>query len=575
LVIGLQGYTKSPDGFGTGSYSPLHPRGVRYQLSRSLFEGDTLSITSTRKSLDPELHKARAIRLYDGATKVFDGYLRAPNYNRKPNLLRDLTAKAYNWDKELESVYITESGNYTSKTIDYILADLCRIANEGGVVKKAEYKYDTSKIPYYSSDALNTAISPTFKGTVGSALKDLTRSLDVLEIDRMGDWIIKVDSLQSDSYIYLIPQMVSVDSVAFGTYEVGVGFTNLLTHPYGLMLWAQTLTDISSSNLTLTITYTDQGGANPNTATVIIPNSTLKDTYFPISLAQGDTLVKDVTNITGSGGGSGNAVRILGKGSRTLPDWKLQPPKNLGLDYSKLLNFVEVKGQGGLVSAILGATPLLAATNITSNSFTANATLQPTKRNYLKITIANTSASDKTGNIVINGGDGASPPNELTERFFFRVPAGQTRWHMTNNRYATLSTGALHSFEVNSFSATPNCTIMVEECMYGVAGRSINDFGIRADTFPNDDFDTQLKCDSYALQMVNKYHAPLVYCSAVLKPGFIDTADYTGKTIRLYDDIEAVDTDFICLRQDFAWVGEQITETIEVMRYNFDWEYTE
>jgi hypothetical protein len=476
LAISLQGYTKSPDGFGTGSYSTLHPKGVRYQLSRSLFEGDVLSITSTMKSLDPELHKARAIRLYDGATKVFDGYLRAPNYNRKPNLLRDLTAKAYNWDKELESIYITESGNYTGKTIDFILADLCRIANEGGVVKKAEYKYDSSKLPYYSSEALNTAISPTFKDTIGSALKELTRLMDVLETYYTGDWVVKVDSLQSDNYIYLIPQMV-------------------------------------------------------------LPTVT---------------------------------------SARTLPDWKLQPPKNLGPDYSKLLNYVIVKGKNGLVSLTLGATPLLATTSITSNSFTANATAQPSARNYLKITVVNISASDKIGNIVINGGDGATPtPNELTERFFFKVPAGETKWHLTNNRYATLSTGALHSFEVNSFLATPNCTIKVEECLHGVAGRSANDFGIRADTFPNDDFDTQEKCDSYAQQMVNKYHAPLVYCSSVLKPKFIDTTDYTGKTIRLYDDIAAANKDFVCLRQDLSWVGEQVTEAIEVMRYNYDWEYTE
>ncbi len=120
--------------------------------------------------------------------------------------------------------------------------------------------------------------------------------------------------------------MISIDTVTFGDFEVGTGFSDLFTHPYGLMLWAKTLTDITNSNLTLSITYTDQDGLNPNTVTVMIPKDTPKGTYFPVSLEQGDTLVKDVTNITGVGGGAGNAVLIEGKGTRTLPDWKLQRP---------------------------------------------------------------------------------------------------------------------------------------------------------------------------------------------------------------------------------------------------------
>ena len=117
--------------------------------------------------------------------------------------------------------------------------------------------------------------------------------------------------------------------------------------------------DITSSDLTLTIIYTDQGNANPNTATVMIPRDTPKGTSFPIPLEPGDKLVKDVTNITGSGGGTGNAVSIEGKDTRTLPNWKLQPPKDIGKDYKKLLNHVIVKGQGTLKTQTLGEIPLL------------------------------------------------------------------------------------------------------------------------------------------------------------------------------------------------------------------------
>jgi hypothetical protein len=262
--------------------------------------------------------------------------------------------------------------------------------------------------------------------------------------------------------------MVSIDTVAFGDFEVGAGFLDLFTHPYGLMLWAKTLEDITSSDLTLTITYTDQGGSTSNTATVMIPINTLKGTYFPIPLEPGDKLVKDVTNITGSGGGTGNTVRIEGKGTRTLPDWKLQPPKSIGKDYKKLLNHVVVKGKGNLKTQTLGDTPLLGIVTltasadgsatvlndidamfqtwnvksgdrvknvtkgqtcsvvsvvtqtqltttpltaalwdnadtyeldigeqITSNDFYVNPTIQPTMRNYLKVTISNPTAGDK------------------------------------------------------------------------------------------------------------------------------------------------------------------------------------
>lgn len=93
----------------------------------------------------------------------------------------------------------------------------------------------------------------------------------------------------------------------------------------------------------------------------MIPRDTLKGTYFPIPLEPGDKLVKDVTNITGSGGGTGNTVRIEGKGTRTIPDWKLQPPKDIGKDYKKLLNHLVVKGRGTLKTQTLGEVSLLGA----------------------------------------------------------------------------------------------------------------------------------------------------------------------------------------------------------------------
>jgi len=343
----FEGYVKSPDGFGTGTYEIMHPKGASIELTRSLFEGDVLKITSVRNTPDPALEKARGIRLYDGNKKLFDGYLRTPDYRRGSNKYRTLTTGVYDWRKELEAIYITESAggteSYVDRSMDFILADLCRIANSAGVVKKQTYKYDPARLPYHPSFFETELISPTFTDTIWDAFTELTKQMDILEISRTGQWAIKVDSLQDDNYIYIIPQMVSIDTLTFGDFEVGAGFTDYFTHPYGLMLWANTLEDITSSDLTLTITYTDQGSASPNTAALKIPRDTPKGTYIPVPLERGDKLVKDVTNITGSGGGTGNVVRLEGKGTRTLPDWKLQPPKSIVKDYKKLLNHVVVK----------------------------------------------------------------------------------------------------------------------------------------------------------------------------------------------------------------------------------------
>ncbi len=653
MTLKFEGYIKSPDGFGTGTYEILHPKGASIEITRSLFEGDVLQITSVRNTPDPALEKARGIRLYDGNKKLFDGYLRAPDYRRGSNKYRTLTTGVYDWRKELEAIYITESAggteSYVDRSTDFILADLCRIANSAGVVKKQTYRYDPARLPYHPSFFETELISPTFTNTIWDALTELTKQMDILEISRTGQWAIKVDSLQDDNYIYIIPQMVSIDSVAFGDFEVGVGFTDHFIHPYGLMLWAKSLEDITSSDLTLTITYTDQGGANPNTGTVVIPRDTPKGTYYPVPLEPGDKLVKDITNITGSGGGTGNAIRLEGKGTQTLPDWKLQPPKDIGKDYKKLLNHVIVKGQGTLKTQTLGEKLLLGTeelvasdggsstilidtdasfqtwgvksgdrvknipagqecsvvsvdseiqltttplTNnmwvgndpyemdigvlISSNDLYINTVQQPTKVNYLKVTISNTTVSDRTGSVKLRGFSSPidSPETLLEERFFLRVPAGQEISHVTDYRYYSLSMNISPNTGLN-ITGFWGCRIKVEEFMYGVAGRSINLFGLRADTILNMDFDTQLKCDFYAHELVESYHAPVVYISAVVKPQYIDTTDLVGKTVRLDDELTGTQEDFLCTKQVLRFSGRQRYEQIEAMRFNYNWEYSE
>ena len=118
MTLKFEGYVKSPDGFGTGTYEVLHPKGASIEITRSLFEGDVLQITSVRNTPDLALEKARGIRLYDGNKKLFDGYLRAPDYRRGSSKYRMLTTGVYDWRKKLEAIYIMESAGGTESYVD-------------------------------------------------------------------------------------------------------------------------------------------------------------------------------------------------------------------------------------------------------------------------------------------------------------------------------------------------------------------------------------------------------------------------------------------------------------------------
>jgi hypothetical protein len=55
--------------------------------------------------------------------------------------------------------------SYVDRSIDLILADMCRIANSAGVVKKQTYRYDPARLSYHPSFFKTELISPTFTNT--------------------------------------------------------------------------------------------------------------------------------------------------------------------------------------------------------------------------------------------------------------------------------------------------------------------------------------------------------------------------------------------------------------------------
>ncbi len=476
-------YTR-PSGLGTGTYDRWLLRGAAVEIERSLFEGDLLTITSKRKNQDVQIDRVRPVRFYWKNVKLFDGCIRAPKYDNRQNKYRDLITTAYGWEKELAAIrldLVTPEGvQYTGRSIDFILSDLSRIANDMGMTKKATYVYDKTKLPYYDASVFGTTITRTYGETVWSALTDITKELDVAETVHIGEWAVKIDALQSDNYIYIIPVMVNTDQPAARKFK-----ENMLT-----------------------------------------------------------------------------------------------TPKGIRRDYSRLLNYMVVRGAGTLINTRFRPDPItLSEKNIITNSDEFYADVQPSSRAYLKVTIKNPTTSDKGGFVTVNGSDGQM--NELTERFFLWVKAGQEQVHFTNNRYATLSGGALKAFLTESWAG---CTIKVEEASnalkgseiyYSVAGRSINDFGIRGKAIRNINFDTQLKVDAYAGQLVRMYHAPLVHIDAAIKPEYASPDELLGKNVNMYDNFLAGSSDFVCTKQRYKFEGPSVKESITATRYNYDWEYSE
>jgi len=467
-------YTR-PTGLGTGTYDHWLLRGASVEIERSLFEGDLLTITSTRKNQDVQIDKVRPVRFYWKGTKLFDGCIRAPKYDNRQNKYRDLITTAYGWEKELAAIrldLVTPEGvQYTGKSINFILSDLARIANDMGMAKKATYVYDKTKLPYYDSDVFGTTLTRTYGDTIWSALTDLTKELDIAETYHIGEWTVRVDALQSDFNIYIIPMMVN--------------------------------TDIASI--------------------------------------------------------------------RKFKDNMLTTPKSIRRDYTRLLNFMVVRGAGTLVNERFKPALLLTEKDIVTNSDEFYADSQPSPvRSYLRVTITNPTGSDRGGFVTLNGSDGNM--HELSESFFLWVKAGQVQVHYTNNRYGTLSGASLKAFVTQGWAG---CKIRVEETSYSVGGRSINDVGVRGKTIRNINFDTQAKVDSYGAQLVRMYHAPLVYIDAVIKPEYSSAEELMGKTITMFDNFQNDFADFTCIKQRYYFEGPQVSESITAMRYSYEWEYTE
>lgn len=98
----------------------------------------------------------------------------------------------------------------------------------------------------------------------------------------------------------------------FGTYLVGSGFTDGSTNPIGLEPWIDIMVQIGASPIDVTVTYIDQDGNPTETTTVStsIPSGSTVGTLIKVALNTGDYALRDITNITITGGTAGDKFKI-------------------------------------------------------------------------------------------------------------------------------------------------------------------------------------------------------------------------------------------------------------------------
>lgn len=94
---------------------------------------------------------------------------------------------------------------------------------------------------------------------------------------------------------------------ASGAYSPAVTGTalNRPADGAGTEIWAEIVTALSATAHTATITYTNSNGDTGRTATVTLPASAGIGRFFPVTLQEGDSGVRQITGVSGSSAPTG------------------------------------------------------------------------------------------------------------------------------------------------------------------------------------------------------------------------------------------------------------------------------
>ena len=235
-------------------------------------------------------------------------------------------------------------------------------------------------------------------------------------------------------------------------------------------------------------------------------------------------------------------------------------------NYDKVINFSHTIGDGYETSPY-NAT-LLSAADVTPNSenYDFAATGAPTQRSYLAIEIQNDAAGNEFGSFSIDGWDAPVPSNALSEDIYFYAPFSKTTTVYSTERYGDFN-GAT-PFNISNMNGS---TVNVYQCDFGIAGKSINDYGISQATPRRLDLNTQARVDNFSQQQVRLYHKPPH--EVTFRPLDYNKTNYLNKTVLLTDPFEDASKKFLITKQRYV-----IPENYDVEQWlsgiytNYDWE---
>jgi len=247
----LELYTKHPDGIGRGEYTTFYPSHAEIKfIQHSLTEGDRMVFTQWLDDREEEVDRKRPIKFYtaDG-TKLFDGQIINTKYIEIGNNYKVLEVTSNGWWQELASMDLKVPVEYAdTETPNSIFADLVRLANDMGVMKKAVYKYDTDRIPGYNSHkaAYITATGTTFAfSNIYQGMQEMTRFMDVAENSSTYEFGLRIEVLPrtkeecnediivadvdgNNPGIYILPFILDMDKAVASTYnrfQLEAGYT--------------------------------------------------------------------------------------------------------------------------------------------------------------------------------------------------------------------------------------------------------------------------------------------------------------------------------------------------------------
>lgn len=231
-----------------------------------------------------------------------------------------------------------------------------------------------------------------------------------------------------------------------------------------------------------------------------------------------------------------------------------------------VINWCKVQGEGYETEQI-GIT-LKVATQITTSPQSI-IPVRPTTRSYAIITMEGTS-EDKLGAYTIDGYDavGGNPLSE--ENYGVEVKANSTVYFYTKERYADW-----HGTYGFTFYDLIGVTVTIRQIDRAIAGKSINDFGLRQYYLTDSTLNTQNDVNRLAHRIVLTQHKPKHTCKIIRTSNKVTTTDYINKVVLLKDPFyknTTPATKYLITNQKYIITENDIKQELIGIHINYDWE---